>query len=353
LRNFILKTLKFLGFLSFGILLLYFAFKGISLAEIAKGLKTANYWWVLLSLFFAFLAYVARAHRWNIIIEPLNYHPSLLHTLYSLMVGYLANFAFPRIGEITRCASLAKKEKIPVDKLIGTVIIERAVDLLTLMILLIFLLIIRLDTFGAFLGNNVFIPISEKISNSLGFSWIIWILIAGTFIGFIALYFVFREQLSKIVMVNKVKNLVKGVLTGLKTVYQMKRRLEFIFYSILIWVLYLLMTWVLVFAVPATSSLKLIDGLFIVVIGSLGMSAPVQGGIGAYHLIVSLGLASVYSSFITRDDGMVFATISHGSQAIFAILLGSISLILLVSRKKNTPVKKHTLKVIKDNLPGE
>lgn len=333
MKNFIFKSLKFLGFLSFGIVLMYFAFKGISFEKIMQDLKSVNYWWILLSLFFAFLAYVARAYRWNIIIEPLNYHPPLSHTFYSLMVGYLANFAFPRIGEITRCATLAKKEKMPVDKLIGTVIVERAVDLLTLFILVIFLLIIRLDTFGSFMNNSVFSPLSEKISSTLNFSWFIWIVIGGSFLGFFALYFIFREQLAEIVVVNKVKNLIKGVLSGLKTVYQLKRRWEFILFSVLIWVFYLAMTWVAVFALPATSGLKLIDGLFILVIGGLGMSAPVQGGIGAYHWIVSRGLASVYA-FITIEDGLVYATVTHGSQALFAILLGSLSFILIVSHKK-------------------
>jgi len=339
LRKFIFKALKFLGFLSFGIVLLYFAFKGISLERIGQDLKSVNYGWVLLSLLFAFGAYMARAYRWNIIIEPLNYRPTFLHTLYSLMVGYLANFAFPRIGEITRCASLAKKEKIPVDKLIGTVIVERAVDLLSLIALLILLLLLRLETFGSFLGNAVFIPLSEKMSSTLSFSWFIWIVIAGTFLGFILLYFIFREQLAKIVVVNKVKNLVKGVLSGLKTVYQMKRRTEFVVFTVLIWAFYLLMTWVLVFSLPATSGLKLIDGLFILVIGGLGMSAPVQGGIGAYHWIVSRGLASVYA-FISIEDGLVYATVSHGSQAIFAITLGSLSLVLLVSKKKKASDRK-------------
>jgi len=323
---------------------MYFAFKGISFEKIIEDLKGVNYWWVLLSLLFALLAYWARAYRWNILIEPLKHHPPLSSTFYSLMVGYLANFAFPRIGEITRCATLAKKEKIPVDKLIGTVIVERAVDLLSLIILLVFLLIIRLDTFGAFLGNSVFKPLSEKVSTTLHFSWFIWIIIAGTFIGFIGLYFILREQLAKIVIVGKVKNLVKGVLSGLKTVYQMQRRWEFIFFSVLIWAFYLLMTWVVVFAVPATSELKLIDGLFILVIGGLGMSAPVQGGIGAFHWIVSRGLASVYA-FISIEDGLVYATIAHSSQAVFAILLGSLSLILLVSHKKSPGKNKRHKKL--------
>ncbi len=341
MRSFILKTLKFLGFLAFGVILMYFAFKGINFGKMLEDLKSANYWWILLSLFFAFLAYLARAYRWNLLIEPLNHRPPFLSTLYSLMVGYLANFAFPRIGEITRCASLAKKEKIPVDKLIGTVIIERAVDLLSLIILILALLLINLDTFGAFLGNSVFIPLSEKISTSLDFSWFIWTVIIGSFAGFIALYFIFREQLAKIAVVNKVKNMVRGVISGLRTVYQMKRRWEFIFLSVLIWGLYLMMTWVAVFSLSSTSDLNIIDGLFILVIGGLGMSAPVQGGIGAYHWIVSRGLTSVYSG-LTIEDGLAYATVTHESQAIFAILLGTVSFFLLVSGKKKHKTGKKT-----------
>lgn len=342
MRNIIIKSLKFFGFLSFGVILLYFAFKGISFEKILQDLKSVNYGFVLLSLLFALLAYIARAWRWNIIIEPLNHHPHLSSTFYSLMVGYLANFAFPRIGEITRCASLSKKEKIPVDKLIGTVIAERAVDLLSLFILLLLLLLLRIDTFGSFLGKNVFLPLSEKISESLDFSWFIWIVIGGTFVVLILLYFVFREQLARIAMVNKIKNMVKGVLTGLKTVYKMQRRWEFFFLTILIWFFYLMMTWVVVFALPATSELRMIDGLFILVIGGLGMSAPVQGGIGAYHWIVSRGLVTVYP-YISLEDGLVYATVSHGSQAIFAIMLGSASLFLLVSRKKVKRTKRKDL----------
>jgi hypothetical protein len=250
-----------------------------------------------------------------------------------MMTGYLANFAFPRIGEVTRCATLAKKENIPVDKLIGTVIVERTVDLISLLVLLIFLLIFRLDKFGSFLGNNVLKPLSAKIVETLSVSWIIWILLLVLVVSGIAGYLVFREQLSSIKGVTKLKNLVKGVIAGLKTIYKMKRRWEFIFHTVLIWTLYLLMTWVVVFSIPSTSHLKIIDGIFILVIGGLGMSAPVQAGIGAFHWIVSRGLATVYADFISLEDGLAFATISHESQAVLAIVLGTLSFFLLIKKK--------------------
>ncbi len=322
-------------FLALGIFLLYFAFKGINIDQLINDLKTAEYSWVILSLLFAFLALFSRSYRWNLIIEPLGYRPPLSSTFYAVMTGYLANFALPRLGEITRCASLAKKEKIPVDKLLGTVIVERAVDLLSLFTLLLLLLILKFETFGGFLRYNVFNPVKEKVSASLGFSWTIWIIffIMVAF-SFILYYLVFREILDKSRRFTKFKSLVKGVFDGLKTVYKMKKRGEFLFHTVIIWVLYLLMTWVVVFALPATSHLKLIDGLFILVIGGLGMSAPVQSGIGAFHWIISRGLATVYP-MISVEQGLVFATISHGSQALMMIFLGVLSLYMLFYKKKS------------------
>lgn len=329
-------------------LLLYFAFRGMSFHELIHDLRSVKYSWVILSLLFAFIAYVLRAYRWNLIIEPLNYKPPLSSTFYSLMVGYLANFAFPRIGEITRCATLAKKEKIPVDKLVGTVIIERAIDLVSLMILLLFLIILRFDTFGSFLQNSVFLPLSHKVTNTLGFSWYIWIGIFALIGSGIAAYLIFREQLSDFKLVSRIKIIIKGVIDGLKSVFHMKRRWEFLIYTVLIWFLYLLMTWVVVFSLPATSNLKLIDGLFILVIGGLGMSAPVQSGIGAYHWIVSRGLSTVYTT-ISLESGLVFATISHESQSLLAIIMGSVSMIMLIKRKKSRDLDPLKLSAVGAN----
>ncbi len=312
MKTSLIKILKFLGFLALGIVLLYFAFKGIDFDSLIEDFKTARYRWVVLSLCFAMLAYFSRAARWNLIIEPLNYKPSFANTFYSMMVGYLANFAFPRIGEITRCVTLAKKEKIPVDRLIGTVI--------------------------------VFIPLGDKISSSLNFSWIIWIVLAILSLITVSLYFFFRQRLAEIKMVSKTKDIMRGVVEGLKSVYKMKKRWQFILHTIFIWMNYWMMTWVVVFAIPATSGLGIIDGLFILAIGGLGMSAPVQGGIGAFHWIVSRGLATVFTG-ISVEEGLVFATISHGSQALLAIALGTLSIILLFRNKK-------AKKVIREIFPN-
>ena len=125
--------------------------------------------------------------------------------------------------------------------------------------------------------------------------------------------------------------MIRGVVAGLKTIVQMKDRWTFIFHTLLIWLMYFLMTYVLVFALPATSHLSPLDGMFLLVIGGLGMSAPVQGGIGAFHWIVALGL-SLYG--VPRTDAVAYATLSHESQAIFAVLLGGLSFVMLMIQNR-------------------
>ncbi len=127
-RKFVIQALKFIGFLAAGIFLLWLAFRKVDFQRVAVNLKEANYFWLLLSVFFSLMAFLLRARRWQLLIHPLGDRPTFWHTFHALMIGYFANLALPRIGEITRCVSLGKKEKIAVDKLVGTVIIERTID---------------------------------------------------------------------------------------------------------------------------------------------------------------------------------------------------------------------------------
>lgn len=333
MKHKILKTLNFFVFLAIGILLLYFAFKGVNVDTLVKDLRQANYYWVLLSLAFAFIGYVSRAYRWKLLIEPLNYNPPVKNVFYALMFGYLANFAFPRIGEISRCGSLTKSDKIPMDSLIGTVIIERAIDMVVLLLLLVIVFVAKIESFGLFIKENVLIPISNKFINTVDFSiyyWIIILVILGTLIG---LFYFFRKRFKRVKIIIKIRKLIRGVISGVKTVTKMRSRSAFFFHTLVIWLMYFLMTYVVVFSIPATQSLSPIDALFLLVIGGLGMSAPVQGGIGAFHWIISSGLG-LYG--ISKAEGLVFATIQHESQTILVVIIGIFSILMLFinSRRK-------------------
>jgi hypothetical protein len=252
-----------------------------------------------------------------------------------MMVGYLANYAFPRIGEITRCGVLAKTEKIPADKLFGTVIIERGVDVLTLLIFLIILITARFEFFTNFIKPHIFGPFIGFISNAFRESLILWIIIIAVPVILLFLAFIYRDRLGKLKFFARLKEIIKGIISGLKTVYTMKHGFEFIAASFLIWIFYWLMTYTAFFAFSSTAGLKLIDGLFVCVIGAFAFVVPVQGGIGAYHWIVSLGMM-LYG--LGREEGLAFATITHGSQAVWTIILGTVSMIILISVRRHKQI---------------
>jgi uncharacterized protein (TIRG00374 family) len=327
LRKGILNTLKFFAFLAVGILLLWFAFRNINIKNLAEGLKNANYWWLLLSVLFGFFAFVSRARRWVILINPLGYNPSLINSFFALMTGYLANLALPRVGEITRCVALGKKEKIPVDQLVGTVVIERTIDFISLLIIMVIMLFTSGDLISQFFKESILIPLQEKVFSLFGSVWILWVILI-TFSALVLFLLIrYKKNLKKIRFFAKMFGLARGIINGLKTITNLRRKWEFVFHTIFIWLNYALMTWVVVFALESTSHLTFGNSIFLLVIGGLAMSAPVQSGMGAFHYIISRGLAFVEG--VKIEDGLVYALLSHESQLIFVVIIGAISFFMI------------------------
>lgn len=335
MKNTFFKILRFTAFLVLGLLLLYFAFRGIDFSELKEIFRNTKFAWVILSLVISMLALVSRARRWILIIQPLKYNPSLWNTYNAVIFGYLANYAFPRLGEITRCVTLGRKEKIPVDSLIGTMIVERALDLLMAILIMIFLLIARFEKFGAFFKEFLFDPMGTKLSNSVSGAWLLILIVGVLGILSIVLLFIYRKRLYRYKLFKKFSDIVKGVIEGLQAVMKLERKWEFLFHTLFIWVSYALMTWVVVFALPGiTDSLTMVDGIFLLVIGSMGMVVPVQAGIGAFHWIVSRGLHFVYG--LELSEGLAFATLQHESQTLLVLVLGSIAMFFIFRKRKKT-----------------
>jgi uncharacterized membrane protein YbhN (UPF0104 family) len=184
------------------------------------------------------------------------------------------------------------------------------------------------------------------MNESVGGTWILLLVIGSIPLLIIALYFMFRSRLSEIQMVQKIKSFIKGIIDGLKTIYKLKRRWSFIFHSLLIWVCYWLMTYAALFVLPETSQLKLIDALFLLVVGTLGWVVPVQGGIGAYHYMVVLGF-TLYK--IPREPALTYATLSHGSQMIMLIVLGLISFMMLFAFQRKLSKLQVTPKTVAEH----
>jgi glycosyltransferase 2 family protein len=326
------NILNFIVFPFIGILLLYFAFKDIDLQKLWCDIKNANFYWVGLSLIFGFLAFISRALRWKLLIEPLGYKPSSRNATLAVITAYFANIAIPRLGEITRCGSLNKTDNIPMDKLIGTVITERVIDFITLLLLIAFVVIMKFDQVGGFFMDQIVNPLYDKYFSTYTF----WIVAISGFVFLIVLFLYGRKKLIKNAIFQRVNNFIKGLIVGLKSVFRMKKFGFFLIHTVFIWTMYALMTYVVFFAIEPTHNLTFIDSIFILSIGSLGMSAPVQNGFGAYHWIVSLGLM-LYG--ISQADGLLYATICHESQMIMVLILGPIAMTMIFLTKKKQQIK--------------
>jgi len=337
LRKKIIQGLKFLAFLVIGIVLLWLAFRNVNFKSLANGLKEANYFWLLLSVIFGLVAFLSRARRWMILINPLGFKPTFWHTFHGMMTGYLANLALPRIGEITRCMTLGKKEKIPVDQLFGTVVVERTIDFISLLLIMTVMVITSGEKINEFLKVSIFIPLRDMVFSAFGFTWIIWVILVVASVISLLLLIRYRKNLRKIRFVAKIFDLSRGVINGLKTIMSLERKWEFLFHTVLIWLNYTLMTWVVVFCIDSTSHLTFGDAVFLLVIGGLAMSAPVQSGLGAFHYIISRGLAFVQG--VNLEDGLVYAILTHESQLVFVVIVGTISFFIMFGwhRKRETP----------------
>lgn len=335
MRKSILQTLKFLAFLAVGVILLWFAFRTVNFSKLGAELKEANYSWLLLSILFGLFAFISRARRWVLLVNPLGFNPSTKNAFYALMTGYLANIALPRIGEITRCVALGKKEKIPVDQLIGTVVIERTIDFFSLLLIMIILIFTSGDQIGLFLKESLLAPVEQKVYSLFGNTWVLWVILFSMGAITISLMIRYKKSLREIRFFSKMFDLARGIINGLKSITNLKRKWEFIFHTVFIWINYSLMTWVVVFSLESTSHLTFGNSIFILVIGGIAMSAPVPSGMGAFHYFVSQGLLIVNG--IPIEDGLAYALLTHESQLIFVAIIGAISF-FIIFRKEKTPI---------------
>ena len=229
MKNSISQTIKFILFTAIGVAVLYLVFKNVNLVQLWGNIKQANFWWVGVALLCGFIGYIARAARWILLIEPLGFKPSLKNSVLAVLFGYFANIGLPRLGEIARCGILHKTDKIPVDKLIGTVIVERVFDLITLLILALITFFIKINFFGKFISNQIITPTSSAIASINILTIITFFLVTIAII--ILLIFLGKSTQAS----TKLLSFIRGVLQGTKAVYKMKKRVQFVLYTILMW----------------------------------------------------------------------------------------------------------------------
>lgn len=330
-RKQIKKILQWTLMLLLAFVLLYFAFRGVKWADFMEGVRSCDFRWIAVSMAASILAFVIRGLRWRLVMLPLNPSITRREAYDGVTVAYLTNFALPRAGELARCGVISATGKASFESVLGTVVLERSWDMVTYLIILFIVLLAGESSFSQFVSDEVWGPAVD----SMPFD-ILWIIggAAAVCITACILVFCYRKRLSRYKLFAKLFSLAKGLIGGLTAGLRMKGKWRFLLYTLLLWLCYWIMSYSTILAIPQVAGLNWADALFLMVVGSLGWIVPVQGGIGAYHFILSLAMASIYS--IPQTSGVIFATISHESQALTMLLCGALSLGSIYLKKRKT-----------------
>jgi glycosyltransferase 2 family protein len=335
--NKLLDVLKYALLFGLSVLLMGYALKGIDFNLLKAHLEETNYFWLGLSLLVALAGFLSRAYRWKMQLTPFNARIRFADTYHATMVGYLANLVLPRMGEVFRCTVLKRNNNIPVEASFGTVITERFLDMVMLLSLTGIAFLMEFDRLNAF-----FLDLLTDRYQSLQQNKTLLYVLGGLVIGgglavFVVLFF-FLNRLRENRFFRKVVTLVRGFLAGIFSVARLENKAAFIGHTLFIWLSYYLMGYLAFFALPATAQLSPVAALTVLVMGSFGMSVPVQGGIGVFHIMVRSALL-LYG--VSREAGMAFALINHTSQTLLVVILGGISFIMSLTRKKDKPALEY------------
>lgn len=312
------KAFKFIIGVGISVLFFWLAFNGISIDEVLDVAKDMEYGWILPFALVVLVAHFLRAERWRLLLSEEKERNRL--TLFTgVMLAYMLNYAFPRLGEVTRPVYVARKEGDSSTKLIGTIVLERVVDMLSMIVLTVFVAI--------FLIND-----QEKLSqlvntDILGADSSLLLLVIVGVVGLVLLaivYFIIKKLAESNEKVDnlfqKIIALVKTFIDGVLAIRELKSWPLFVLYTLLIWVCYILMTFIpfWMFDLADTYHLDLVDALIITVIAAIGIIIPAPGGFGTYHLITQQALLILYS--IPAATGFAYATINHAT-AMFLIII--------------------------------
>lgn len=315
-------TLKILVSIGVACLLLYLVFRNIDWSDFFEKAKSVDYSWVIVSIVLSVVAYVARAYRWNIIFEPLGYRLKTSRTLLAVIIGYLANLALPRLGEITRCGVLKRSDDVPIPVALGSVVSERLVDLLTLVFLFFVSLLWEFDRIVDFFSaaySNVQIPVL-----------LYYVLGLGAIVGILIVIWVVknREKIS-----GKFGELLTAFIQGLLALKNISNLKGFLISTVILWLVYYLMSYLIIFSLPETNHLGIGAGFMLLVTGGIAISIPVQSGFGTYHGMIA-GMLLLYG--VDKTTGIFLATLLHTSQIVAVAIFGAIAIIIsfLLNKRK-------------------
>lgn len=326
--------LQFIVLLSIGILLVWLSFKQVAPQKdkIIDAFKSANYFWIIVSMLIGFLSHFLRAYRWNYLLKPVGYKTDLLNATCHVLVGYFANYGIPRMGEVSRCTLATKYDKVPFEVGFGTVITERIIDMVLFVVIFLLTLAFQFTELIGLANQLIFDKLRNKISGISQSP----MKIIGALVIVLALFgiiFLIRKKFTGLLK-GKLGGILKGMGQGIGSIRKMNKPFQFVFLSVLIWVCYFYALYFCFFALEGTSHLGQKECLTLLLFGTFGVIFS-PGGLGAYPAIV--GGILLYTFNIDLVSAFALPWLSWTSQFILVVILGIISLIVLpvYNRRKN------------------
>ena len=327
LKKHLINLIKFLISLSIGICLIYWSQRNLNETQkhqVINAFNIAKYKWLYLLIFFGFISNFSRTQRWILLLRSINYNPRYSVTFFSVTIMFFANIIFPRLGEVSRCAILSKYEDVPIDKSLGTMVLERIIDLFSILLIGLFLIFFERNRLSI-IFNEMYSVLKTKIESSLSINNIILGLLV-TLIFFL----IFRQFLIKSKFSNSLKEKIKGVLLGLISIKNLEQKWQFLFHSIFIWMCYISMQYFGFKCLEETAHLGIFAAMACLFFGGFAMVLT-QGGIGAYPIAIQ----HVLSLYLINDIvSLSYGWISWSAQTVSVIIGGVLSLIFLSMKIK-------------------
>ena len=300
-----------LGILALPVLvvLVYLAFRKVEPQELLSIVSQANWSLVAVAMLVGILSHLIRARRWQLLLNTLERPTTLFSAFYAVMVGYFFNLLLPRAGEAVRCVVVSRRSQVKLEKSLGTMVTERLADVFVMLLLTLITVLFSLTTFGAFLWDDVLQPFFGR---KLGAHPLTVCLAIAALVGAVLLiYWMMHSRVLGLRLRAQ----------GMDSLRRMEAKWEFLGWTVALWVAYWLMTYLVCLALPATEGLGLQVSLTLLVVGTFGMFVPVQGGIGSFHLVITLWLMALG---LPRAEGLAYATLSHGCQTVLLIVVPAV-----------------------------
>jgi uncharacterized protein (TIRG00374 family) len=304
--------LRSVALLLLGISLFYLAVRKQQWSSFWSILKTGDYHLVPFILLVSMASYWFRNERWRLLVDSSGHEPRRIASLAALSVGYLVNYAIPRLGELTRCYLIKRRQNIPVELSLGTVVAERLIDIIMLFLVVVVAFVIQFHPLNDFAQQHIWPGVYAIFSNQTSWTVRLIVLLGVAIITFILLRWTGNKMIQSVRL--------SGFVNGLKSVFRLRQRILFVAYTFGIWLCYFLMTYLWSFSFESTGHIGMVQAFVVMTAGTLGRSLPIQGGgFGAYHFMVTQMLL-VYG--IQEENGFALAVLIHAAQTIFSILMG-------------------------------